>query len=79
MENTTELYISASFIVIGGKAYRWKDIVTLRRAQLAAIETARATQLALFETLHEDCRPASTRTASGRYLQPGLFENETTL
>ena len=64
----------ASFMVIDGKCHRWKDIVALRRAQLAALESARATQLALFETLHDDYRPASTRTSSDRYLQPGLFE-----
>ena len=65
----------SSFIVIDGKHYLWKDTLMLRRAQLAAIETARATQLALFETLHEDRRPAEERTAARRYQQPSLFDN----
>ena len=45
----------------------------LRRAQLAAAGAAQASQQALFATLH---RPPFERTASGRYLQPGLFENK---
>ncbi len=62
------------FIVIDGKYYFWKEIVALRREQLAALESAKATQLALFEALHDDRRPASTRRASDRYQQPVLFE-----
>jgi hypothetical protein len=68
----------APFIVIDGRAYRWKDILELRRAQLAATAAAEASQLALFATLHDDRRPPFERTASGRYLQPGLFENKVT-
>jgi hypothetical protein len=49
-----------------------------RRAQLAAAEAAEASQLALFAVLHDDRRPPFERTASGRYLQPGLFENKVT-
>jgi hypothetical protein len=63
----------APFIVIDGKLYRWKDILELRRAQLATAGAAQASQLALFATLHDDRRPPAERTASGRYLQPGLF------
>ena len=63
----------APFIVIDGKLYRWKDILELRRAQLAAAGAAQASQLALFATLHDDRRPPAERTASGRYLQPNLF------
>jgi hypothetical protein len=63
----------APFIVIDGKLYRWKDILELRRAQLAAAGAAQASQLALFATLHDDRRPPYERTASGRYLQPCLF------
>jgi hypothetical protein len=63
----------APFIVIDGRLYRWKDILELRRAQLAAAGAAEASQLALFATLHDDRRPPAERTASGRYLQPGLF------
>jgi hypothetical protein len=40
----------APFIVIDGKLYRWKDILELRRAQLAAAGAAQASQLALFAT-----------------------------
>jgi hypothetical protein len=65
----------APFIVIDGRLYRWKDILDLRRAQLAAAGAAEASQLALFATLHDDRRPPAERTASGRYLQPGLFAN----
>ena len=56
----------APFIVIDGKLYRWMDILELRRAQLAAAGAAEASQLALFATLHDDRRPPSERTASGR-------------
>jgi hypothetical protein len=64
------------FLVIDGRLYRWKDILDLRREQLAAAGAAEASQLALFATLHDDRRPLAERTASGRYLQPGLFENK---
>jgi hypothetical protein len=63
----------APFIVIDGKPYRWKDILDLRRAQLAAAGAAEASQLALFAALHDDRRPPAERTASGRYLEPSLF------
>ncbi|MGB8899180.1 MAG: hypothetical protein WCC90_08080 [Methylocella sp.] len=56
------------FIAIDGKLYRWKDILDLRHAQLAA-----ASQLALFGTLHDDRRSLAERSASGRYLEPSLF------
>ena len=68
----------APFIVIDGRLYRWKDILDLRRAQLAAAGAAEASQLALFATLHDDRRPPAEhtgRTASGRYLEPSLFAN----
>src|SRR5580692_2696098 len=65
----------APFIVIDGRLYRWKDILELRRAQLAAGGAAEASQLALFATLHDDRRPPAERTASGRYLEPCLFGN----
>jgi hypothetical protein len=58
-------------ILIDGKPYRWKDLVQLRREQLAAAE--RAVQLALFDNLPDDSRPAHERTASDRYQQPSLF------
>jgi len=65
----------APFIVIDGKPYRWKDVLDLRRAQLAAAEAAQGSQLALFATLHDDRRPPAARTAARRYLEPGLFAN----
>ena len=58
------------FIDIDGKRYLWRDLLQLRRDQLAAI--AKAEQPALFE-LRDDSRPAPERSAAGRYLQPGLF------
>ena len=63
-----------AFIAIEGKYYRWKDILELRRAQLAATYADPSVQMALFEALREDHRPVDERTASGRYLQPTLFE-----
>jgi hypothetical protein len=66
------------YIVIDGRRYRWKDILELRRAQLVAAEAAHASQPALFSMLHDDRRPPAERTAAGRYLQPGLFENSIT-
>ena len=66
----------APFTIIDGKRYRWKDILELRRAQLAALDAAQARQPALFGMLHDDRRPTAERTATGRYLQPGLFESE---
>ena len=62
-------------IVIDGKPYRWKDILALRRLQRAA-NGKPATQQPLFASLYQDSRPAGSRTASGRYLQPSLFKAE---
>ena len=64
------------FIAIDGKYYRWKDIVELRRIQLAAAKGASAAQLALFTNLKEDRRPAEERTASARFAQSNLFETD---
>ncbi len=50
-------------------AMLWKEILKLRREQRKA---ARQPQLTLFE-LKEDSRPASQRTAEGRYTEPMLF------
>ncbi len=52
-----------------GRRYLWRDLVQLRREQRQA---AAPEQPALFE-LREDRRPASERTAAGRYLEPSLF------
>lgn len=58
-------------ILIDGKPYRWRDLVQLRKEQLAA--RRKAGQLALFADLPDDSRPAYERTASERYRQPNLF------
>jgi hypothetical protein len=58
------------FIEIDGKRYLWRDILKLRQEQRRA--AAKAQQPALFE-LREDCRPASDRTAAGRYREPSLL------
>jgi hypothetical protein len=60
-----------AFVEIDGKRYVWRDIVTLRRAQLAAVRQAQ--QPALFK-LTDDRRPASQHTAAGRYREPLLFD-----
>jgi hypothetical protein len=59
-------------ILIGGHAYRWQEICELRRRQLEAWNAAQSRQLALFE-MKTDCRPATERTAAGRYAEPTLF------
>ncbi len=60
-------------IVIDGRAYRWRDIVELRRQQLEAWKTARPEQPALF-ALRQDSRPAAERSAAGRYREPRLLD-----
>ena len=57
--------------MLDGKAYSWKLILEMRRAQRAA--ERKATQPALFE-LREDHRPKSQQTAAGRYAEPMLFQ-----
>jgi hypothetical protein len=44
----------------------------MRRQQLDAWKAAQFGQLALFE-LKEDCRPATERTAAGRFVEPTFF------
>lgn len=58
------------YIVIDGKAYVWRELVKMRRAQLQSCVQEK--QLVLFET-KEDYRPEAERCASGRYLQPSLL------
>ena len=60
-------------IIIEGRAYRWRDILELRRQQIAAWKAARPDQPALFP-LVEDCRPKSERSAAGRYSEPSLLD-----
>jgi hypothetical protein len=59
-------------IVIEGRAYRWRDILEMRRKQIAASKAARPDQPALFPLI-EDARPKFERTAAGRYREPTLF------
>lgn len=59
-------------IIIEGRAYSWRALTTLRKAQLDACRKAQGEQPALFE-LVEDCRPRSERTAAGRYDEPTLL------
>ena len=58
------------FIDIDGKRFLWRDLVQRRREQVAA--AAKVGQPVLFE-MKEDTRPASKRTAVGRYSEPSLF------
>jgi hypothetical protein len=60
-------------IIIEGRAYRWRDILDLRRQQIAAWKAARPDQPALF-ALIDDSRPKSDRTAAGRYAEPSLLD-----
>jgi hypothetical protein len=61
-------------IVIDGHGYSWQQLCDLRRqAAPIARKPAQARQLALFE-LKNDCRPASARTAAGRYREPTLLD-----
>ncbi|MGP0061770.1 MAG: hypothetical protein ACLPID_21095 [Beijerinckiaceae bacterium] len=62
-------------IDINGKRYLWREIVALRRAQIAAAR--RAQQPALFELI-DDSRPSSQRTAASRYTEPTLFDRART-
>jgi hypothetical protein len=57
------------FIDIDGKRFAWCDLVQRRREQLVA---AAKVEPVLFE-LREDRRPASQRSAAGRYREPSLF------
>jgi hypothetical protein len=65
--------VSADTFILDGRAYSWRKLCQLRREQLEAIRQARGRQDALFD-LKDDCRPASQRTAAGRYSEPTLLE-----
>ena len=60
-------------IIIAGRAYRWREILDLRRQQIAAWKAARPDQPALFPLI-EDSRPKSERTVAGRYNEPSLLD-----
>jgi hypothetical protein len=59
-------------LVVDGQAFSWQRLCELRRQQLEARKAAEARQLALFD-LKDDRRPATERTAAGRYQEPSLF------
>jgi hypothetical protein len=59
------------FIEIDGRRHLCRELVELRRAQLAHWRAAQ--QPALFE-LRLDRRPPAERTGRDRYLEPGLFD-----
>jgi hypothetical protein len=59
-------------IVIEGRAYSWRVILELRRAQIEGWKAAQLRQPALFE-LALDHRPRCERTAAGRFCEPSLL------
>jgi hypothetical protein len=65
--------MNTDLFMIDGRAHSWRKLCELRRQQLEAMRKARGTQPVLFE-IHEDCRPDSQRTASGRYAEPALLD-----
>ena len=65
--------MNTDVFLVDGRAYSWRQLCELRRSQLEAIRKARGTQAALFE-LRDDRRPASERTAAGRYAEPSLLD-----
>jgi hypothetical protein len=60
-------------IIVDGRAFSWRRLCELRKAQLEAWRAAQAQQPALFE-LRDDSRPASERTASRRFAVPSLLQ-----
>ncbi|MCI0736791.1 MAG: hypothetical protein L0Y50_11075 [Beijerinckiaceae bacterium] len=59
-------------IVIEGRAYSWRVILELRRAQIEAWKAAQPRQPALFELI-EDHRPKAESSAAGHYAEPSLL------
>jgi hypothetical protein len=59
-------------IIIDGHAFSWQRLCELRRQQLEAWKASQPHQPALF-VLRDDSRPATQRTAAGRYQEPSLF------
>lgn len=60
-------------IVIDGRAYSWRRLCALRKAQIEACRKAQASQPTLF-VIKYDSRPRCERTASSRFEQPTLLE-----
>jgi hypothetical protein len=65
--------MNADTFIVDGRAYSWRRLCELRRAQIEAQNRARLRQLALFE-LRDDCRPVMERSAADRYQQPSLLD-----
>jgi hypothetical protein len=65
--------MSRDAVIIEGRAYSWRALCELRKAQMEARRAAQGSQPALFE-LKDDRRPAAERTATGRYREPNLLE-----
>jgi hypothetical protein len=63
--------MSRTVIYIDGKPHLWSELLKLRREQRKA---ARQPDQETLFPLKEDSRPASQRSASGRYEQPLLFK-----
>jgi hypothetical protein len=61
--------MSRDAVMIEGRAYSWRALCELRKAQMEARRAAQGSQPALFELL-DDSRPQAERTASGRYSEP---------
>jgi hypothetical protein len=59
-------------LIVDGHAHSWQRLCQLRRQQLEAWRLSQPEQPALF-ALAADCRPATERTAAGRYREPTLF------
>jgi hypothetical protein len=53
-------------LIVDGRAFSWQRLCELRRQQLEARQAAQPRQLVLFDP-KDDCRPATERTAAGRY------------
>jgi len=65
--------MNADLFIVDGRAYSWRALCELRRAQLETRRKAEGVQPTLFE-LREDHRPASERSAARRYSEPSLFD-----
>lgn len=65
--------MSRDILIVDGRAYSWKRLCELRRAQRDAWRNANSAQPALFE-LHDDCRPVPERSPAGRYREPSLLD-----
>jgi hypothetical protein len=59
-------------VIVDGHAFSWQRLCELRRQQLEARQARPASAARLFE-LKDDCRPATERTAAGRYAEPTFF------